>query len=166
MPKPEIYQALAAYNQAMNERVYEVCARIPDAERKADRGAFFNSIHGTLNHLLYGDRAWLNRLADRSYELSPPGDDLCESFDELCEERAATDAEICEWVNTLSDAWLSTEKTWVSALDERERVQPHWLLVSHMFNHQTHHRGQLTTLLTQAGHDVGVTDLPRLVMQA
>ncbi|MGI9384144.1 MAG: DinB family protein, partial [Methyloligellaceae bacterium] len=156
MPKSELYQAFATYNRCMNERVYEVCAGVPDAERKADRGAFFKSIHGTLNHLLYGDRAWLNRLADRAFELAPTGTDLYESFDELRAERAATDAEICDWAKSLSDAWLTTEVTWVSGIDDRERVQPHWLLVSHMFNHQTHHRGQLTTLLTQAGHDVGV----------
>ena len=82
MPKPELYRALAAYNRAMNARVYEVCAGIPDAARRADRGAFFKSIHGTLNHLLYGDRALMNRLAGTAFDLAPVGEDLYESFDD------------------------------------------------------------------------------------
>ena len=165
MPKPELYRALAAYNRAMNARVYEVCAGIPDAARRADRGAFFKSIHGTLNHLLYGDRALMNRLAGTAFDLAPVGEDLYESFDELRAERIATDAEICDWTKTLDEPWLAAEIAWVSGIDNQQRVQPRWLLVSHLFNHQTHHRGQLTTLLTQAGYDVGVTDLPRVVAQ-
>lgn len=158
---------MAAYNRWMNERVYAACAPIPDAERKRDRGAFFKSIHGTLNHLLFGDRAWLGRFlgADRndpSGRFYAPRTDaiLFEDFDALRAERAWLDEEIARWAAGLTETWLAADFTWTSGIDGKTRTFPAWLLVTHMFNHQTHHRGQLTTLLSQLGIDPGATDLP------
>lgn len=160
MPDVELYRTFARYNQWMNQKVYAVCARIDDAERKRDRGAFFRSIHGTLNHLLFGDRAWLGRFTGKDYALAPMGVDLYDDFQELQAARIAMDQDILAWSAGLSEAWLRDSLTWTSAADGVERTRPRWLLVSHLFNHQTHHRGQLTTLLCQQGHDVGPTDLP------
>lgn len=162
MSDPALYQALARYNRVMNEKLYGVCATMTDDERKADKGAFFKSIHGTLNHLLHGDLAWMTRIAGVVRDLPEMGTLIHDDFDELRADREALDREIEEWCAGLSSAWLATELRWTAGIDGIERVQPHWLLVSTLFNHQTHHRGQISTLLTQAGYDLGVTDLPRV----
>lgn len=162
MSSPELFQTLAAYNRWMNEKLYETASLMSDAERKADRGAFFGSVHGTLNHILWADLAWLARLSGKKPDLPPLGKFLHEEFDALRSARTETDAEIIQWANALTAEWLAGETVWTAMADRKERRQPRWLLVMHMFNHQTHHRGQATTLLSQAGLDVGVTDLPRM----
>jgi uncharacterized damage-inducible protein DinB len=156
----DVFRTLARYNHWMNEKVYAVCARIDDAERKRDRGAFFKSIHGTLNHLLFGDRAWMGRFTGRNYANAPIGVDLYDDFLELRAARVAMDQEIIEWTAGLTEAWLREPLTWTSGVDGLTRTRPRRLLVTQLFNHQTHHRGQLTTLLCQMGYDVGPTDLP------
>ena len=163
MTLPAQYQAFAQYNQIMNEKLYAICMDIPDSERKLDRNAFFKSIHRTLDHLILGDRAWMNRLAAKNYNLVAIGDDLFDDFDEMHKARIELDTDISHWTESLTDEGLNTEMTWTASLDGVERTQPTWLLVSQIFNHQTHHRGQLSTLLSQAGYDLGITDLPRLV---
>jgi uncharacterized damage-inducible protein DinB len=144
----------------MNQKTYEVCAGIDDAERRRDRGAFFKSIHGTLNHLLFGDRIWLRRFTGRPYEAAPVGVDLYDDFEALRAARIAMDRDIVDWTDAMSEAWLRDDQSWTSGIDGVTRTRPGWLLASPLFNHQTHHRGQLTTLLCQLGHDVGPTDLP------
>ncbi len=159
--KTDYYQMMADYNQWMNRKIYAVCEQIPDAQRKEDRGAFFKSIHGTLNHLLYGDLAWLGRFQDHPIP-TVIGPNLYEEFDELQIRREALDQQIIDWTQTLSETWLAQPFRYTSNVDRITRELPTWILVTHMFNHQTHHRGQLTTLLTQMGHDPGVTDIPWL----
>lgn len=156
----ELYQTFARYNQWMNGKVYAVCAEIDDGERKRDRGAFFKSIHGTLNHLLFGDRAWMGRFTGKDYAIAPMGVDLYEDFADLRAARIAMDEDILAWSAGLTEERLSENLSWTSGVDGVTRSRPLWLLVSHMFNHETHHRGQLTTLLSQMGHDIGPTDLP------
>ena len=134
----------------MNRKVYNVCVGIDDAERRRDRGAFFRSIHGTLNHLLFGDRARMGRLSGRQYAIAPMGVDLYDDFQELRAARAA-DQDILEWTADLTEAWLREPLTWTSGVDGITRTRPRWLLASHLFNHQTHHRGQLTTRPTCLG---------------
>lgn len=163
MTQPTLYQAFADYNQQMNAQLYEICATMPDDQRKLDKGAFFKSIHSTLDHLLLGDRAWMNRLSNSDYTLAKIGVDLYGNFDELAKARAQMDSDIITWVNTLDAEWLASDLVWTSSFENTPRTQPRWLLLSHMFNHQTHHRGQLSTLLNQAGYDLGVTDLPRFI---
>lgn len=89
MITPVHARTMAAYNRWMNERLYELCAGIPDAERKRDRGAFFKSVHGTLNHLLYGDRAWMSRFTGRDLGWKGPADELYADFAELRAARRA-----------------------------------------------------------------------------
>lgn len=160
VPDPQLYRTFARYNQWMNQKVYEVCAGIDDSARRRDRGAFFRSIHGTLNHLLFGDRTWMGRFTGRRYPVAPMGVDLYEDFEELRAARTAMDEDILAWTASLTGGWLAEPLTWTSGVDGIVRTRPRWLLASHLFNHQTHHRGQLTTLLSQLGHDVGSTDLP------
>jgi uncharacterized damage-inducible protein DinB len=156
---PQAAEALALYNRWMNERLYECCARIPDAERKRDLGAFFKSIHGTLNHLLLADRIWMGRFRSEPYAVASLAEELYSDFGELRRERAAMDESILEWARSLTAQALAGDVTYTSVVNPKPRRYPLWLAVTHFFNHQTHHRGQLTTLLSQQGIDPGVTDL-------
>ncbi|MGD2131752.1 MAG: DinB family protein [Maricaulaceae bacterium] len=160
MTTPALFQAMARYNAWMNEKLYAAASTLSDEERKADRGAFFGSIHGTLDHLVFGDRAWMNRLGPRDYPLKPLGGLQCEDWDELRAARVDLDADIVGWAGGLTEDWLAETLEWKSGVYARDFSHPHWGLVMQLFNHQTHHRGQATTLLTQAGVDVGPTDLP------
>lgn len=150
---------MACYNRWMNQRLYQICDSIADAERKKDCGAFFKSIHGTLNHLLLADRLWLGRFQNRPFSFSTLDQELYSDFAELCSERDNTDAEIINWANSLTPEHLSSEFNFISVVASRKHSYPLWVLVTHFFNHQTHHRGQLTTLLSQQGIDPGITDL-------
>ena len=152
-------RTLARYNRWMNERLYALCDAIPDEERRRDRGAFFRSIHGTLNHLVYSDLAFLSRFTGDPPEVPPLGVELYDSWSELAAVRTKLDARLDAWTAGLSDAWLAAPFTFTSRVDGVTRTLPAWLLVVHLFNHQTHHRGQLTTLLSQMGRDPGITDL-------
>ncbi len=162
---PDHCQVLARYNRWMNEKVYAVVAPLTDEERRRDRGAFFKSIHATLNHLLVADRIWMGRFTGVSLQaghIGPGGirsldHELTASFEELRAERQRTDNEIEQWAATLGADDLATTLHY-GRKDGPVEV-PLWWAVAHLFNHQTHHRGQVTTLLTQAGVDVGVTDL-------
>jgi uncharacterized damage-inducible protein DinB len=154
------YTEIASYNQWMNQKLYAVCADIPDVDRQADRGAFFKSIDGTLNHILVGDRIWLGRFTQQPF-VAKLDQQLYSDFSELRAERVRLDATIVDWAQKLTPDWLNTEFTYTNGAGVT-RTLPHWLLVTHMFNHQTHHRGQLTTLLNQMGYTVGMTDLPAM----
>jgi uncharacterized damage-inducible protein DinB len=162
MIDPSYCQLMAQYNQWMNQKLYAICAEIPDEERKQDRGAFFKSIHGTLNHLLEGDRIWVGRFTGKPLSSRKLGEELYSDFEQLRQEREQFDQEILDWAKTLSAEWLAQPFEYTSKVDGKTRTLPTWVLVTHLFNHQTHHRGQLTTLLSQMGHDPDVTDLPWL----
>jgi uncharacterized damage-inducible protein DinB len=151
---------MAQYNLYMNEKLYAMCAELSDEERRRDRGAFFKSIHGTLNHLLWGDRAFLIRLLKWDLAIGKPSDVLFDDFAAMTSERKRFDAIMLDWANKLEDAALSQPIEFFSVVYQRKRRMPLYLMVVQMFNHQTHHRGQLTTLLSQLGLDPGVTDLP------
>jgi len=151
---------MARYNEWMNRRLYALCAGIDDAERRRDRGAFFGSIHRSLDHIVYADLAFLSRFTGTPARVPELRATLYEDFGALREARAALDARLLEWAPTLSEAWLAQDLTYTSKVDGVTRTVPRWILVAHVFNHQTHHRGQVTTLLSQMGLDIGSTDLP------
>jgi uncharacterized damage-inducible protein DinB len=150
---------MSAYSRWMNERLYALCADLSDEERKRDLRAFFRSIHGTLNHLLLTDRLWLGRFTGELLKIHGLDQELFADFAELRRERQRTDDALQSWVATLSDEKLAAPFTFTSFSNARTRTLPLWIPVTHLFNHQTHHRGQLTTLLKQTGRDPGVTDL-------
>jgi uncharacterized damage-inducible protein DinB len=162
MTTPKTCQTFARYNTWMNGKLYAACADLDDATRKADRGAFFKSLHGTLDHILLGDRIWMSRFTGHDYPRTAIGTHLFPDFEELAAARRAMDADIEAFAEGLTPDWLNRQLSWTSGLDGKTRSQPGWLLVSHLFNHQTHHRGQATTLLSQLGIDIGSTDLPWL----
>ena len=154
------YTVMASYNQWMNQKLYAVCADISDLERKSDRGAFFKSIDGTLNHILIGDLIWLGRFTQQPF-LVKLDQELYGNFTELRAERERLDLVIIDWSKNLTPSWLNETLTYTNS-SGFTRTLPQWLLTTHMFNHQTHHRGQLTTLLNQMGYNPGVTDLPAM----
>jgi len=156
------YQLLAQYNRWMNDKLYAVCAELSDTERKRDLGAFFGSLHRTLNHLLFGDLAWMGRFTDSPFQAPNMGADLFDDFDALRAERQRTDVRIERWAERLAPEWLAAPFTYTSGVDGKTRTLPAWVLVSHLFNHQTHHRGQASTLIHQLGRDPGITDIPWL----
>ena len=159
MITPEFARTHARYNAWMNGRIYEICSSIPDAERKKDAGAFFKSIHGTLNHLMLADGIWMGRFTGKPIQVSSLAQELHENFEDLRAARSAMDESISEWARSLTPEILATELEYVSISNPAPRSTPYALTVTHFFNHQTHHRGQLTTLLMQRGIDPGVTDL-------
>jgi uncharacterized damage-inducible protein DinB len=169
MMMTEQFRQLARYNTWMNEKLYGEAAALDDEARKRDLGAFFGSLHGTLAHILWADRIWLWRFTqdadvgmsrDRDGNAIPIGmhdQVLYEDFADLRRERAKTDAHIERWVDGLDDARLAGSFSYKN-MSGAVREHPLWMAVTHFFNHETHHRGQATTLLKQLGRDPGVTD--------
>ena len=142
------YRMFAGYNVWANERLYAAAATVSDADYRADRGAFFKSLHGTLNHLLVGDRMWMRRFTGAGQQ--PPSLDaiLYDDFESLRAARRKEDTLISRYVDRLSEADLD------GTLRYRTVVQPQTIeqalapALDHFFNHQTHHRGQAHALLT------------------
>jgi uncharacterized damage-inducible protein DinB len=155
-------QRMARYNRWQNENLYGVADSLSDAERRRERGAWFGSIHKTFNHLLWGDQAWMHRLADTPKPQAgiPDSVALFDDWASLKSERSRFDRTIIDWADNVEDAWLAADMTFYSFATKRDWTRPRWLLVTHMFNHQTHHRGQVHSMLTQAGGRPGDTDLP------
>jgi uncharacterized damage-inducible protein DinB len=158
----EYCQLLARYNLWMNERLYAAAAECSDDERKRDRGAFFGSIHRTLNHILWGDRIWLGRFTGTPCTVAPYGADMYEEFQTLARERERTDGEIIAWTGGLPAEWLASNLEYRRSSDGGLRQLPAWVAATQLFQHATHHRGQVLTLLKQADKDIGVTDLQGL----
>lgn len=155
--------AMASYNRWQNDQIYAAAGRLDEAERKAERGAFFGSIHATLNHLLWADQLWMSRFAQTQAPRAksiPESTRQYEVWQELAQARTAFDRVIADWARSLDPSWLQGELTWFSGAMGREVTKPTWVLAVHLFNHQTHHRGQVHALLTAAGERPGDTDLP------
>ncbi len=167
------YILMADYNQRMNGQVYDACARLNADQLSEDRGAFFGSILGTLNHILVGDLLWLARFklhSDRYHSLTvlgtlakpAPGkldDILYVDLLSLKNARNAVDNTIKQWLSEeVSVEDFNRTLVYANSKGEvSERLFGE--LVSHFFNHQTHHRGQVSTLLSQQNIDIGVTDM-------
>ncbi len=171
----EHYRFMARYNAWFNEQLYNACEQLSEAERKRDRGAFFSSIQHTLAHIVSADKVWLQRFAKQGTSFQslpdsllqlPPGanytSDAYPDWQELRAQRVALDTAIQAWLADMPPAFLTHTMRYTNSKGVA-REHPMWKAMSHFFNHQTHHRGQATTLLFQAGVDVGVTDLVALL---
>jgi uncharacterized damage-inducible protein DinB len=156
----EYASGLATYNAWMNERLFACAAELSDAQRKQDLGAFFKSLHGTLNHILVADESWLQRFRGQPVTMTSAAQEKHADFEALRVARRAMDAEIAAWAAALPDDFADRPFPFYSVAYRKNRVIPGWAAVAHLFNHQTHHRGQATTLLMQLGKDPGATDLP------
>ncbi len=162
MYQGDSYSLMADYNAWMNRKLYGLAAGLADAERKRDLGAFFKSLHGTLNHILFADLVFLARFTGSAMPEGDFGSELHDDFETLRAEREATDARILDWIAGLDRTALGETLTFTSMIDGVTRSLPRWVMVTQMFNHQTHHRGQATTLIKQLGVDPGITDIPWL----
>ena len=155
-------RTMARYNAWQNRNLFDAADTLEESERRRDRGAFFGSIQRTLSHLIWADHIWMSRL-DR-WEAPQVGladsPEWITAWSALKSKRRITDARIQRWANALTEAALAGEVTWFSGATRREMTKPRALLVQHVFNHQTHHRGQVHAMLTAAGEDTGATDLP------
>ena len=156
------FRVLARYNALANRRLYEACARLPDGERKKRRPAFFGSIHGTLNHLMVGDRIWLARFSGEEVPSTNLDAILYEDFEELREAREEEDRRIEEFAAGIDERFLTGTIRYVNN-EGRNLEDPVELLVAHFFNHQTHHRGQVHDMLTQTEVPPPVLDLHRVI---
>lgn len=175
----DLYRFQSRYNRWINERMYAACGQLSDHERKQDRGAFFGSIHRTLNHIVLTDQVWLRRFArsgvenglhfemlegdlieiPEAYELDMvPFDD----WEALKTKRAQLDDAIERWTASMPADYSLMRMAYSNSRGTR-REHPAWQAMTHLFNHQTHHRSQVITLLTQAGVDIGVTDMLALM---
>lgn len=154
-------QRMARYNRWQNENLYGAADRLSDAARRQERGAFFGSIHATLNHLLWADHQWMSRFSDwPKPSVGIPGSvALYPDWNDLARERARADAKLIVWADTLDPEWLAGDLAWFSGAIKADVTRPVWQVVTHFFNHQTHHRGQVHAMLTQAGGTPHDTDL-------
>ena len=170
----EQFQLFAEYNRLMNVRLYDATSQLSDTDLRRDRGAFFKSVLGTLNHILVGDIIWLKRFSkhpssdvalgpiatiDRPNALDAV---LFSDLAPLREQRIIVDAVIVEWIASLVERDLQDSITYESMAGVRFS-KPFASLISHLFLHQVHHRGQVTTLLSQLGVDFGETDLVEII---
>ncbi|ADZ92640.1 DinB family protein [Marinomonas mediterranea] len=164
------FELMAVYNQGMNQRLYQVAAQLTPEQLSKARGAFFDSIIGTLNHIVVGDVIWLKRFANHPNHFSsldsvrsmpsPNALDavLYDRLSDLEEVRMHLDRIIVEFAAELDDDVLASPLLFNNMKGKPNKKQLGYL-VQHFFNHQTHHRGQASTLLYQVGLDVGITDL-------
>ncbi|MBS0535611.1 MAG: damage-inducible protein DinB [Proteobacteria bacterium] len=138
----------AGYNAWCNERLYDAAALVPDAEYRADRGAFFKSLHGTLNHLLVADRIWMRRFTGAGAQ--PPALDaiLYDDFAALRAARRSQDVLIGRYIDGLDNAALNGTLRYKTVVNPQTIEQPLAPALDHFFNHQTHHRGQAHALLS------------------
>jgi uncharacterized damage-inducible protein DinB len=156
-------QTMARYNTWQNRNIYGAATGLTDAQRKEDRGAFFGSIHATLNHVLWADQMWLMRLGVAPQPVAksiPEGLTQFEDWDTLTAQRSRFDSHIQEWADGLDAAAVEGKLEWFSASAGRQMSTPKAVVITHIFNHQTHHRGQVHALLTGFGIKPGATDLP------
>lgn len=168
------FKLLGEYNRLMNQRLYEATAKLPEDILKKDKGAFFKSLLGTLNHILIGDIIWLSRFSTNpssqdtlSYFASiekPKSLDsiIFKEFNELKKEREKIDKLIIQWVDALTEKDLDSTIVYKNMKGDGFKKE-FGSLINHLFLHQIHHRGQATTLLSQFGVDFGDTDLIELI---
>lgn len=145
---PAHWQMFAGYNAWANALVYDQAARLSDADYRADCGAFFKSVHGTLNHLLVTDRIWMHRFTGENETTQQLDAILHESFDDLRAARVVEDARIVAFIDGLEEARLARTFTYRAISRPAQVVQTLDDALAHFFNHQTHHRGQVHCLLT------------------
>lgn len=142
------YRMFAGYNAWCNERVYGAASQVSDAEYRADRGAFFKSLHGTLNHLLVADLIWMHRFTGEGALPKTLDTILYDGFGDLRAARRAEDARINRYISSLSEQDLAGSIRYRTFVRPVEIEQPLAPALDHFFNHQTHHRGQAHALIS------------------
>ncbi len=157
-----IWSLYARYNRLANETLYSACAGLSEAEYCRDLGAFFGSVRGTLNHLLVGDTIWMTRFEGSSSPSTGLDAILFDEFEALREARGRMDRRIELFFSTLPTGFEGGSVHYVnnSGFPSEDPLE---VLLPHFFNHQTHHRAQVGTLLSQLGRRPPVLDLHRVL---
>jgi len=162
MPSADYARTMAGYNLWQNGNLIEAADRLSDEDRKLDRGAFFGSIQQTFSHILWGDQSWISRFTGTE----GPGGSIPDSVHHLADwqafkvERARFDGVIRAWALSVDPDWFDGDLTWYSGALGRNVSKPKKMLTIQLFNHQTHHRGQIHAMLTAAGAKPDDTDVP------
>ncbi|TKZ20760.1 damage-inducible protein DinB [Shimia litoralis] len=161
MISPEYCQMMAQYNAWQNSQMKSVLEKLTEADLRADRGAFFGSIMATANHLLWGDLLWMARFDGGEAPTAQLADSgqTTPTMAVWGAERFRTDGRIKQWASALTQDQMSGDLSWMSASLGREVSRPISQCIVHFFNHQTHHRGQIHTMVTSLGMTTGDTDL-------
>ncbi len=161
MITPDYCVTMARYNQWQNNALRDQVKVMSDADLRQDHGAFFGSIFGTMNHILWGDLLWLHRLdpSIKAPNLEVSHLEATKTPTEWAAERSRVDGIIREWARRLKSIDLTGDIIWFSKFYQKEFHHPKTLCITHMFNHQTHHRGQIHAMLTAAGKKTIDTDL-------
>lgn len=164
MISPDFVRLMAAYASWQNDSLLTAGTTLTTEDRTLDRGAFFGSIQATLSHLLWADRLWLSRF---TAAVAPPDvPDISgstaafEAWGPLCEARRELDAELRAWAERVTASDLEGPLSWYSGAMQADITRPRWALVLQLFNHGTHHRGQVHAMLTAAGAKPDDTDVP------
>ncbi|HTI87801.1 MAG TPA: DinB family protein [Alphaproteobacteria bacterium] len=142
------FKTFARYNRWANERLYAACAKLAPDEYAKPRASFFGSIKGTLNHIMVGDRAWLDRLEGATVSVKTYDEILYDDLPSLTRARAAEDARIIRLIDDLGPDELGCTLYYTTMAGDRAET-PTSLVLAHIFNHQTHHRGQAHDQLSQ-----------------
>jgi uncharacterized damage-inducible protein DinB len=164
---PDYARTMARYNAWQNQWMYQAADGLSDADRRKDRGAFFGSIHATLAHLMWGDNLWIARFDGGPSAAALPsggmgGVDWGALYDwpTLMAERPKLDARIAAWAWSAEQADFEGDLSWYSGVLKRDMTKPRAICVIQLFNHQTHHRGQVHAMLTSLGVKTTDTDVP------
>lgn len=162
MITPEYVQMMARYNRWQNDSIFAAASGLDVAARRLDRGAFFGSIHSTLSHLFWGDTIWMSRFDgwEPPSKNIPDSTEFAPDWDAFCTARKVADLRIIDWSNRVISVDFEGDLTWYSGAMKRDVSKPRALLIMQLFNHQTHHRGQVHAMLTAAGVKPDDTDLP------
>ncbi len=153
---------MARYNLWQNESLYSAADKLSDSDREKDRGAFFGSIQKTASHLFWGDMIWMNRFAGTPAPDTgiPDSTSMIDNWVKFRVERKAFDERILQWAHEVTLEWFEGDISWYSGAIGRDVTKPKKMLVIQLFNHQTHHRGQIHAMLTSAGVKTDDTDIP------
>jgi len=158
----DYFHMLARYNRIANERLYATCAQLDDVEYRRQRTGSFGSIHGLLNHILLGDQIWMSRFKGSGHTTPVLATVLFDAFSELRSAREKQDAEIESFFGDLDPGFVERELIYRNSL-QRECRESTPVAVIHLFNHQTHHRGQVHVMLSQTSVPPPSLDLHRIV---
>jgi uncharacterized damage-inducible protein DinB len=149
----------AAYNAWANARIYEAASDLNKEEFGRDTGAFFKSMRGTLNHILVADRIWMKRFTGEGAAPASLDTILYIDFAKLRKARETEDKRIFDWIGSLSEKAFAGRFTYMTVTDMRTVSQRLAPALAHLFNHQTHHRGQVHMILTALGRPSVQLDL-------
>jgi len=156
---------LAGYNRWANRRLYAAVRALSDADYRADRGAFFGSLHGTLNHLLVADHIWMRRFTGTGPSPTRLDEILFDDLSALERARREEDDRIVTYIGGLTDADLAGTLTYRMIVKPAEVTQPLAPAIAHFFNHQTHHRGQAHALVTMTAGNAAMPSLDLMIFQ-